>query len=436
MSLIDTWAATGAGAFTLSENGLYTVEAWRTFLRRLTPKGAFTVSRWYASGHVRETGRMVSLAVAALLAEGVSDPSQNIYLAAGSRIATLVVSREALTPDALAKLTDATLELGFEVLITPDSKPTSPILADIVASRDHEMLIKATSDHVLDLTPPTDDKPFFFNQLKFNFEVIALMATGALGYGVSSGNLLATGTLILLFLVSLALVVATILVPLADKTRAVDRSLVRWGTLYFLMIGAGFMLIEIALLQRFSVFLGHPVYSLGIVLFSIILATGIGCMVSDLYVLRTRRRFLAWSLLLVGYALALALFLPPILIAYESAPLLGRGLICVALIAPLGFLMGFGFPTGMRMIAGREPATTPWFWGINGASGVMASVLAVACSIAFGITVTLVLGALCYLMLIPAGLKIGVEESPAANPAGPREAALPLTPGPGVTPPA
>ena len=113
MSLIDTWAATGAGAFTLSENGLYTVEAWRIFLERLTPDGVFTVSRWYAPGEVNETGRMISLAVATLQDLGAVEPKRHLFVAASETVATLVMSRKPLSAPALAALAGGRRDLRF-----------------------------------------------------------------------------------------------------------------------------------------------------------------------------------------------------------------------------------------------------------------------------------------------------------------------------------
>jgi hypothetical protein len=104
MSLIDTWAATGAGAFTLTENGLYTVEAWQLFLGRLSPGGLFTVSRWYAPGEVNETGRLVSLGVAALLANGATEPRRHLFLATAGNVATLIVTKSLLSPAAVGTL--------------------------------------------------------------------------------------------------------------------------------------------------------------------------------------------------------------------------------------------------------------------------------------------------------------------------------------------
>ena len=104
MSMIDTWAATGAGAFSLSENGLYTLEGWRAFLRAVNDDGVFTVSRWYSPGDVNETGRMISLATAALLDAGVKDARPHLFVARAEIIATLVLSKAPFTEENLGVL--------------------------------------------------------------------------------------------------------------------------------------------------------------------------------------------------------------------------------------------------------------------------------------------------------------------------------------------
>lgn len=423
MSLIDTWAATGAGAFTLSENGLYTVEAWRIFLRRLTPSGVFTVSRWYSPDDLAETGRMISLAVAALLTSGAKNPREHVFLAGSSsfegerrRIATLVLSRSGFSGAELQSLKAATARLQFDPLIVPGEKSASDALDRIVNAQDLTELERYTGSFRLDLTPPTDDRPFFFNQLPLQnaAKVVALAVSGR-APGVGRGNLYATITLVVLFLISLGFVVAAIVIPLRPALRDVGTRLATGGTAYFMLIGIGFMLIEIALLQRFSVFLGHPIYSLSIVLFSLILSTGVGSLVSDYLRIEQKARFTIWAGATGGYILSQGLWVPPLLLSLDSSSLMLRGLACVAVIAPAGLLMGFGFPTGMRFISAVDRKPTPWFWGINGASGVLASTVAVACSIAYGIGTTLALGAVCYLLLIPAAWVLGFPRaSPSA----------------------
>jgi len=277
-------------------------------------------------------------------------------------------------------------------------------------SKDREQLRDYTSNLSFDFTPATDDRPFFFNQLPLTKPVQAfylakaMVATDTYLGGIRGGNLVATATLIILFVITLGLVVVSILVPLRHAVRDVGKRLAIAGTLYFLLIGIGFMMIEIGLLQRMSVFLGHPVYSLSVLLFTLILATGIGSFVSEVLPLDSRPRFLIWALFTAAYVAALPHWLPRIFLAFDSANLLTRAVLCVISIAPAGLLLGFGFPTGMRLISAIDPRPTPWFWGINGAAGTLASTVAVASSISFGIGTTLTIGATCYILLIPTAL--------------------------------
>jgi hypothetical protein len=404
MSLIDTWAATGAGAFTLTENGLYTVEAWQRFLGRLNPGGLFTVSRWYAPGEVNETGRLVSLGVASLLANGAAEPRRHLFIAAAGNVATLIVTKSPLSPAALGALKDAAKANEFTVLLSPDTVVPSTILEKIVSATDRRALDQATTGFYLDLTPPTDARPFFFNQLGFATLFDPNVFSHFTHTGVFAGNLIATLTLAMLVLISVVLVAATIIVPLRSTVREAGWQLAIGGTVYFALIGVGFMMIEIALLQRMSVFLGHPVYALSVVLFSIILWTGFGSMASESVRLAGAGMLVAWSVASAAYLFALPFWLPALLVDLDGADLLVRAGFCVFVLAPAGFLMGFGFPTGMRLVSAISTGPTPWFWGINGAAGVMAASVAVVTSIAFSIDTTLRIGAACYLLIAAPGV--------------------------------
>ncbi|MFV2056929.1 MAG: hypothetical protein ACC707_10700 [Thiohalomonadales bacterium] len=407
MSLIDTWAATGAGAFTLSENALYTVQGWKTFLDRLTPEGVFTVSRWYNRTTVNETGRMLSLAVATLFELGVTDPRRHIFLASQQNIATLIISRTPLSSESLNPLTNMANRLEHTVLISPTVTPKSEVLTHIINAIDRDHLDRYTDTLEFDLSPPTDNRPFFFNQLRITNPLHTLrvakglVGTGATNGGIRQGNLVATATLIVLFLVALLLVLATLVIPLRHALKDVGRNLVVGGSLYFLLIGFGFMMVEIGLLQRMSVFLGHPIYSLSIILFTLILSMGIGSLVSDRLKLDTQSKFVVWVLLTSGYLMLLPLWMPDILTNFNGTSLWLRAAISVAIITPAGLLLGYGFPTGMNLVSNIDRRPTPWFWGINGAAGVLASIIAIACSISLGINATVTIGAVAYLLLIP-----------------------------------
>jgi hypothetical protein len=406
MSMIDTWAATGAGAFSLSENGLYTLEGWHAFLRPLNDDGIFTVSRWYSPDKINETGRMIGLATAVLLDSGVKDVRPQLFVASANQIATLVLSKKPFTPEQLKILHDTVQQYGFNVLLAPDTPPESPLLRAIVESPDRATLNRVVNGTFLDLSVSTDDRPFFFNQLRFQNIPSAAINHRDLGTGVLRGNLIASAVLFLILLISIAAVILTILIPLRRAAADCPRPLAISGSLYFSLIGVGFMLAEISLLQRFSVYLGHPIYSLSVSLFSLILASGLGSLASEKIPLNSRGKLAVWGGILVLYLVTLVLFLPAIFehTTAETRPI--RIVISIAVIMPLGFLLGFAFPTGMRLVEAIDPQPTPWFWGINGAAGVLASVLGVMISMSLGINATMLISAICYLVLIPIGFTL------------------------------
>jgi hypothetical protein len=420
MSMIDTWAATGAGAFSLSENGLYTLEGWRGFLKALNPDGVFTVSRWYNPQDLNETGRMIGLATAALLDMGITDARPHLYVARADHIATLVLRKRPFTPEELAILDKEVAWLGFDVLLSPKQAPASPLLAAMVATPSIAGIDALAAQAPLDLSVPTDRRPFFFNQLRFSQIPSAMrrVLSGEHFGGVLQGNLLASAALMMILLLSLVAVLLTIVLPLRRAAQGHAPALITAGSLYFALIGTGFMLAEIALLQWFGVYLGHPIYSLGVCLFSLILATGCGSLLSGIWPLESARRFVIWGVLLLVVLLGLEQGLPQVFARTQAEPLLLRAGVALSVLLPLGLLLGFAFPTGMRLVALINAEPAPWFWGINGATAVLASVLAVMVSMAFGIDVTLLLSAACYLLLLPTALALmrltqGSNSSPA-----------------------
>ncbi len=411
MSMIDTWASTGAGAFSLSENGLYTLEGWHAFLKSINSNGIFTVSRWYNPSNVDETGRMVGLATAALFDDGVSDVRPYLFVASDGKIATLVLSKSPFTPVQLRILHDTVRDGGFTELLSPDRPPDSSLLRQIVASQDLASLNRVLGSTYLDLTVPTDNRPFFFNQMRFfdlpgTRTILARWMNGEAQIGTLGGNMIVFAVLLLILLISSVAIVLTILVPLRSAARQCSRSLAVAGSLYFSLIGMGFMLAEIALLQYFSVYLGHPIYSLGVCLFSLILSTGLGSLASDQLRLNTKTKLFVWGALATACLAVMAWILPLVFHATTDRDRLVRIGISLLAIMPLGFLLGFAFPTGLRLVNAIDDQPTPWFWGINGATGVLASVLGVMISIAFGINVTMTVAAACYLLVIPASFAL------------------------------
>jgi hypothetical protein len=357
----------------------------------------FTVSRWYAPDNIDEAGRLVSLAKATLLDLGVSDPAQHLFLASFANLSTLIVSRAPFSPQDLACLRDASNRLGFTILVSPGAPAAFEVLQQIMQVPDAAALGALSAKFHLDVSPPTDERPFFFNQLRLTDPAAMLRAMEA-NSGVIKGNLAVTVTLLIIVLLSPILVLLTIVLPALPSARQVSARLIGLGTGYFLLIGFGFMFVEIGLIQRLSLFLGHPVYGLAVGLFAIILSTGIDSLLSDRWPISDARRAMAWCRLVALYLVLLPVWLPALVGSFDAYSITVRALVAIAMILPLGLLMGFGFPTGMRLANAIDARPTPWFWAINGAAGVLAASIAVAVNIAFSIKVSIWLGAGCYLL--------------------------------------
>jgi hypothetical protein len=287
----------------------------------------------------------------------------------------------------------------------------------MVVAKDMTSLNRVAQTTFLDLRVPTDQRPVFFNQLRFTDipRATVKLVHGELAGGVLRGNLLASITLTVILVIALIAVVCTIVLPLRGVAKTGARQLIVAGTIYFSLIGMGFMFAEISLLQYFGIFLGHPIYALGVCLFSLILSSGLGSLASGRFGLDTGHRVVLWGVVLAGYLLVAQGELTRLFAAASSQDLSTRILLSLAVIMPVGFLMGFGFPTGMTLIQRIDNEPAPWFWGINGATGVLASVVAVMVSMALGINVTMSIAGLCYLAVIPAARAL--MATPAVRPA-------------------
>ena len=396
MSLVDTWASTGAGAFTLSENGLYTLEAWRVFLDRLKPGGVLSVSRWFDPSNVSETSRLLSLGVAALIDRGVTNPHDHLVLAYSGRVATLMVSSSPFVPGDQQILDQAVADRQFKIIAAPWLPNLGGRIDKISHSRTTAELTSAIYDPSFDYSPPTDRRPYYFNMLKPRAFARALELPRG---GALWGNLRATLTLLILLGVAAVLTGVIILWPLAKAGRPPLPARRFWTTmLYFGLIGFAFMLIQIGLLQRFSVYLGHPTYTLAIILFSMLLFTGVGSLISERAGIYSGGWF-RFVPAMIAVALATTAVLLPIAVANTVGwSLPARSVIVLLFTAPLSMLLGQCFPIGVGLLR-KTPALVSWAWGVNGAAGVLASILAVCVSLWVGIDANFWAAGSLYLLL-------------------------------------
>ena len=396
ISLIDTWAATAAGAFVLTENSLYTVEAWKTFLSHLTPRGILSVSRWYYPVRPGEALRIASLARASLGEMGVTDPSAHVVMVKaprangmpglfGNGIATILVSRDPFSTADLATLDAEVSRLGFQYVVKP-STMNDPAYAAILGSKDPGIFY---ASYPLDVSPPTDDRPFFFQMLRPRDVAKSLSASM---FDPNRTNLESIRLLVALLGIVSMLTLGCILSPLALSAPkgTLRGSLPLLG--FFVAIGLGFMFVEVSTMQRLMVMLGKPTYALSVVLFTLLVGGTVGSFASG-YV-RHGRGAMALSLVLVALTAA-GVVVPAVIHALGPSPTPVRIGAAAATLLPMGFFMGLPFPLGLRA-AQTKPDLVPWLWGVNGAASVLCSVLAIVVALSAGISASFWSGVLCY----------------------------------------
>jgi hypothetical protein len=425
MSMIDSWAGTTAGAFTISANPLYTVNGWKRFVSRLTSDGVFTVSRWYHPEHPDEAARVLSLAMATLIEMGEPTPAEHLYLAANGRLSTLIVGRAPLSTRDLNTLDETVRWLHYKTLAAPNRVSADPILERILHAGTVDELIRIGRETPLNLAPTWDANPFFFNQLRLPDPAISSSRLRAAlrESGVLHGNLKASLSLLTLVLISMVVVVMVIIGPAMSSTRRVSANITLWSSAYFLLIGVAFMFVEISLIQRMSLFLGHPIYSLAIVLFSVVLATGVGSLLSHRVVPLSVGSLVAWPLVLAVYLGLLPLWWGKLLDETEAGSLIERASVCLVMVVPAGVLMGFMFPTGMRLCTRIDSRITPWLWAVNGAAGVLATGAVVMVSIGTSLNDSLWVGAVAYALLAVAGPQLFKLEQTSEDKLNPSSAA-------------
>jgi len=394
-SMVDTWAASSAGALTLTENGLYTVDAWRIFYRHLTPTGLLSFSRWNSGSESAQTLRLFSLATAALLAEGVQDPSAHLAVVGGGRVATLILSHDAMSQKDVTGLRSLAENLGFNLIFLPGQPTAQPALQVIASARTLEDLAKLRYSYIVDLSPTYDSAPFFFNSIRLRHLPVLLRTLGTVG------NLRALAFLLYFLAAAVVLLVVVIVLPLVRQSTGArgpgNRSGLAGGISYFVAIGLGFLLVEMAMVQQLSILLGQPIYSLAVVLSGLILATGAGSLLSEIVPAGSGVASRLPAAASCGAVAVYAAVVLPFIHRYAALLLWQRSALSLLLVAPCGLVMGFCFPVGLeRMRAVGQQNNLPWMWALNGAASVLASFLAVIVSMETSVTTAALTGAACY----------------------------------------
>jgi len=423
-TLVDTWASTAAGAFALSENNLYTRDAFRDYLSHLTDDGVAAFTRW-GFDPPRESLRLISLAMAALGDLGEHDAWRHIIVGrAGSTEGwgatdTVLIARKPLNDADIGRARDLFRTAQMEAVYVPGSEVRNPF-HDLLLSPNPE---EYERNYRFDISPVSDNRPFFFYtvQPRDLWHFLQTASRESADYKAANKAVPLLFGLMAVSLLATALIL--VLPPLVLGTRLPKQTGVRGFLWYFLFIGTGYILIEVGLIQKFVLFLGHPTYALTVVIFSLLTSSGLGSFASRRLVGRDEGKLIK---VLGSVAILAALegvVVSGLLGVLVWLPLVVKMGLTVALVAPLGFAMGIPFPTALRRLEEWHAPSVRWAWSLNAASSVLGSVGALICAIYLGLMQTLIIGGLFYLAALAVLARTRMAINPAPEP-GPNRVVL------------
>ena len=398
-TLVDTWASTAAGAFALSESNLYTTDAFRDYLSHLTDDGLMAFTRW-GFEIPRESLRLLSLAMEALGDRGEAEPWKHVVVLRedAARLGgwgaqdTVLIFRKPMSSEDLKRLRDGLAQSKLQLLYAPGDPPVN-VFGELLRSPDPKAF---WAGYPFNVSPVPDDRPFFFYTVQ-PADVWQFLKQG----GQAADYKINRAVPILFELVGVSLLATIVIIalpPMLLGTRLPAEPGVRRMLSYFLCIGVGYIMIQVALIQKFVLFLGHPTYALTVVVFSMLISSGLGSYYSRRLIHSDAEHRLTWVLGGVMVAVSVLAFIAaPVGAIGVGWPLPIKMLVTVCLIAPVGFLMGMPFPTGLSRLEARFPRAVRWAWSLNAAASVLGSACAILLAIYLGLRMTVLLGGALYL---------------------------------------
>ena len=403
-TLVDTWASTAAGAFALSENNLYTSDAFSDYLRHLTDDGIMAFTRW-GFRPPRESLRLISLAIESLLNLGEARPYLHVMvirddvknIATYGALDTVLIARKPFTAQDVVRAREILRKTGREAVYLPGDKDGNEF-AKLLRSPDPEEFER---NYAFDISPVDDDRPFFFYtvQPRDLFRFVRPESALNMDHKINKAVPLLFGV------VGLSIAATTIILalpPLLLGARLPAGRGVRSFLLYFFSIGVGYILIQVALIQKFVLFLGHPTYALTVIIFSMLIASGTGSYFRS-RILRESDRRLTYVLVGITVLVSLLAFAAaPLTTSLVGLPLAVKMALTAALIAPAAFLMGMPFPSGLARLEKLHKPAIRWAWSLNAAASVLGSAGAIFLAIFLGLRNTLLIGGLMYLCALGA----------------------------------
>lgn len=392
----------------LSEDYLHTVEAFALALRRLKPGGWLSVTS-PVDLPPRAALKLAATARAALAASGARDPADHLVLIRGMSTVTLLVKRARVTLLDAVSVRLFAVARAFDLVHLPGMAPdranrrnrlAGPVYFDAVRALLGVERDRFIAGYKFDIAPATDDRPYFHSF--FNWaalpELLALGPTGGAAL-LELGELILVATLVQAAVLSLALV----LLPLRARRYRGKPGRLAWRFgIYFTALGLAFFFVEIAWIQKFVLFLGHPLSAVAVVLTGFLIFAGLGAGASAALERRLERmQVSAIDVAVAGIAVTALLYLallPPLFEALSGLSGAWRVAVALALIAPLAFFMGMPFPLGLTRVARTDPDFVPWAWGLNGCASVVSAAASTLLTMHLGFSAVVMIAVAIYLL--------------------------------------
>lgn len=402
VGLLDSFGVAGSGVQALNESYLYTVEAVGDYLERLAPDGLLTMTRWLRLPP-RDSLKLAATVITALREAGVAEPERHLAVIRSWNTVTLLAAKAPFTPAQIRAVWDFAGSRSFDVAWAPGMTARAANRYNQL-DRAHlfegiRALLGDNARQFMDrykfrIEPATDERPYFFQFFKWRVlpEVMRLRERGG-------ASLIEWGYLVLVATLVQAVVFGGLLImaPLAWHARRWPRTTGRTLGGYFFLLGLAFLFIEISFIQKFILFLGHPLYAVAAVLSGFLVFAGLGSGLSPRWTAVVagggRSPVTVAVLAIASLALSYLLILPSLLDAALGLPIGLRLMLALVCVAPLAFFMGLPFPLGLSRISAEAPDFVPWAWGLNGFASVISAALATLVAIAFGFSTVVICAA-------------------------------------------
>ena len=405
IALLDSFSSAGSGVQALNENYLYTVEAIGEYLRRLEPGGILAITRWLRVPP-RDSLKLFATAIEALGRAGTGHAGRQLVLVRSWNTSTMLVRNGEFADQDIEIIHTFSRLRSFDLSFYPNMPASAanrynvlpePYLYDGTSALLSDNAATYIDRYKFDISPATDDRPYFFNFFRWGSlpEALALRKRGG-------ADLIEWGYVILIGTLAQALVAGTLLIllPLFLAKRGWQRgTTTRMGS-YFFLLGLAFMFVEIAFIQKLILFLSHPLYSVAVVLSGFLVFAGIGSGYSRRLAARFEKGDYSLVTIIVviitAISLAYVLILPEVFGRLVGLPDIVKVGLSLLFIGPLAFCMGMPFPIGLGSIAKESAAFIPWAWGLNGFASVISASLATLLAIEFGFTAVILVSLALY----------------------------------------